>query len=69
MAILIRSAAEPWITVLIAVRSARLRIRPVVFLMPMIGRRRPRIVSTRPAAWAASRVRVMKASTPAYSWK
>ena len=32
-----------------AVRSARLRVRPVVFLIPLIGRRRPRIVSTRPA--------------------
>ena len=49
MARLIRSAAEPWITVLIAVRSARLRDRPVVDLIPLIGRRRPRIVSTRPA--------------------
>ena len=49
MARLIRSAAEPWITVLIAVRSARLRLRPVVDLMPLIGRRRPRIVSTRPS--------------------
>ena len=48
MARLIRSAAEPWMTVLIAVRSARLRIRPVVDLIPLIGRRRPRIVSTRP---------------------
>ena len=43
--------------------------RPVVDLIPLIGRRRPRIVSTRPAAWAASRVLVMNRSTPAYSWK
>ena len=69
MAILMRSAADPWITVLTAVRSARLRFRPMVFLIPEIGRRRPRIVSTRPAAKAASRVRVMNWSTPAYSRK
>ena len=53
---LIRSAAEPWITALTAVRSARLRFRPVVFLIPLIGRRRPRIVSTRPVSRADSSV-------------
>ena len=66
---MIRSAADPWITVLIAVRSAGLRTRPVVILMPLIGRRRPRIVSTRPLAWAPSEGPGDEPSTPAYSWK
>ena len=68
MARLIRSAAEPWITVLTAVRSARLRIAAGRVLDPVD---RPAAAEDRldpPASPAPiSSVRVMNASTPAYS--
>ena len=46
IASLIRSAAEPWMTVLIAVRSGRFRWRDAPRRMPRIARRRPRMVLT-----------------------
>ena len=46
IAILIRSAAEPWITELIAILSPALRCESTGLFSSGICRRRPRIVST-----------------------
>ena len=64
MASLMRSAAEPWITVLIAVRSGRFRCRG-----HLVERRewlvlRPRIVLTYPFARHPSSISVRNLSTP-----
>ncbi len=62
MANLIRSAAEPWMTVLMAVRSARFFCLPGWARTPLIGRRRPRIVLTNPRFRQVSRTSAVNCS-------
>ena len=76
IASLMRSAAEPCTTVLMAVRSGSERAKPPLELRrpawsrtPVMPRRRPRIVVTWPSRRQRSRTSSMNTAAPAKAWK